>query len=404
MDTAENRRAAALNVRLYPLVKIVTKRVYLPLTAIYFVNVVGLSLPELGLAIALAAGATLIFEVPTGYFSDRFSRRYSFVLAGLFAILANLLFVFMQNKTGVYIGVILEALAYAFISGTGQAIIHDSLTVLKRPEDYSKVMSRAQALGLTANALLIALVPLTFAIDPRLPFLFGIVQFSCLAILGLKLQDVTHYEDNDIAISINFNWVRKNPGFMLFAFVFGIFAATYTSPSHFQSLAMEAYGLNPAILGIFFSIASLTGAVVGIFIHKLKQLGVKKYSVFDACINIFTFSLFTFGNAWLAVAGLIVSMAFWRYRDIIYNDYILQTYNTRYKATLMSIIYNMIGLNEVWQTIVIGLLVSAYGLQNGFTIMTVAVACLAIPFVIVTNRTLHPKKLSSGGSTPEMYK
>ncbi len=104
----EQKNKAKRNLKIYPLTRIFTKRVYLPLIAIYFTNVIGLSLSEIGFLAAYVGLIQLLIEIPTGYFSDKVSRKLSFIIAGVMGVIATLFIVFMQNKTGVFIGMFFD--------------------------------------------------------------------------------------------------------------------------------------------------------------------------------------------------------------------------------------------------------------------------------------------------------
>jgi hypothetical protein len=379
---------ARRNLKVYPVVRIFTKRVYLPLIAIYFINVVGLSLSEIGFLAAFIGLVQLIIEVPTGYFSDKISRKYSYILGGVIGMIATLFIVFMQNKTGVFIGMFFETVAYALFSGTGQALVHDSLSVLGREKDYSKYSSRTQSVSLLANAVIIALVPLSYTIDARLPFVFGTLQFFALVVTCIFLSDVRHEAIHNVVKPVRVHWLKGNKEFITFALVFGMFAAIYTSPSDFRNLALEAYGIRPELLGLYFAAASVVGAILGLFIHKLKELGLKKYAMLDSFIAVAALAGLSMGSPYIAVGALILNMSFWRYRGIIYQDFILAKYRTKYKATLMSVVHNAEQLNKVWQPAAIGLIVGIYGLQTGFLFVAAFAALLAIVFVKVTVNTL----------------
>jgi hypothetical protein len=58
-----------------------------------------------------------------------------------------------------------------------EALIHDSLVVLDEVDNYAKIASRAQSLSLVGNAILVAVVPLLYPIDKRLPFVISFIAY-----------------------------------------------------------------------------------------------------------------------------------------------------------------------------------------------------------------------------------
>lgn len=382
---------ALRNIKLYTWIRVLMKRPYLPILGIYFVNVSGLSLVELGVLMAFSSFVQIILEVPTGYFSDKVSRKYSFLFGSLSVILSVLIWSFAQNKLGVYLGSVFQVLGYALYSGTGQALLHDSLEYLGKDKDYVNVDSKAQSVSLFLNSIIIALVTATYAIDVRLPFLIGALQYLVLFGLSLFLGDIKtkHEYTNDISLrSIRFEWIKKHSSFLVFGMVYGAFAASYTSSDKFNNLALEAYGIDASTLGIYFSIASLTAAFVGIFVYKLSSLSLSKFLLLDIFISLLATVLFATANPVLAVAGFVVSMSFWRYRGIIYQDKILQKYPTKLKATLISSIVNSEQINYMWQALVLGFVFGALGYARGYLLWSIGIVGIGILFYVITKKQL----------------
>lgn len=372
------------------------KRPYLALLGIYFVNVSGLSLIELGVFMGLSGLATIFLEVPTGYFSDKVSRRWSFILGSVSVIVAALIWSFVQNQFGVYLGAFFELLGYALFSGTNQALLHDSLERLGREKDYVRIDSKSQSLSLFFNAFIITAVTATYAIDVRLPFIIGALQYAGLLVVAFMLRDI-HVKHATKAAgfslrNIRFNWLTKHSKFLAFGVVYGVFAALYTSSDKYNNLALEFYGVDPSTLGLYFAAASLVGAFLGMFVHKLKELPFKQYVSLDIFVASFSTFLFSFGSYQLAIIGFIIGMSFWRYRAIIYQQKILEKYPTRLKATLFSVLVNSEQLSRVWQSYILGVIFAGVGYMLGYTYLAAFTAVFGVVFYIFTTSLLSDTK------------
>src|SRR5204863_9909779 len=99
-----------------------------------------LTLAQIGFLATISAIISLIFEVPTGYFADRVSRRAALSVAGLLACTSSLIFAFAQSFPGAVTATIVEAMAYAFLTGASEALVHDTLVHQKREDDYPKII------------------------------------------------------------------------------------------------------------------------------------------------------------------------------------------------------------------------------------------------------------------------
>lgn len=366
---------AKRNIKLYSVAKIFTKRVFLPLSAIYFVEVGGLSLQDIGLLAAIFAGVQLAFEIPTGLFADKIGRARAIQVSALLLMSSTLLYVLAQNKTGIYIGLFCEALGYTFLTGASEAIVHDSLVVVHKEKFYTKILGRAQSIALIVNAVLVGLVPLTYGIDKRLPFLIGTVAFASLLLVAFMMRDVGKHKTELVKQRIE--WIHlKKRRVVLFALLFGVVGSIYIAPTDFFNIALKDFGLQPQYLGWIFASASIVGAIFGLFIDKLKRFGIERYAFIDVVIMCLPFLAAMTRSVPILGVVMIINIAFWRYRRIIYQDYLLNKYSTRYKATLLSAMSNLEGINSLWVPIAVSMAVAQFGLSTGLAVF--GLGCLLL--------------------------
>lgn len=111
-------------------------------------------------ALALAATyylAVVVLEVPSGYFSDRFGRRPTLMLASLALLAAYAGFALLDGFAALAVCQTLLAAGIAFQSGSDSALLHDSLAALGKTSDYAaeEARSRAVSLGVTSVSCLL---------------------------------------------------------------------------------------------------------------------------------------------------------------------------------------------------------------------------------------------------------
>jgi MFS family permease len=168
------------NLRLYGWFKIFNKRVFLPVSAVYLVEVGHVSVSGIGVIATITGLVTLLAQMPTGYVADRYTRRLAMILGSALLITGVGVLVVAPSLIGGLVAGAFSGVGFAFMSGAGQALIHDSLEQCGRGHHYVKVMGRAQSMGLVGNIVLIALIPMTYTVDKRLPFVLGIAAFLVL--------------------------------------------------------------------------------------------------------------------------------------------------------------------------------------------------------------------------------
>lgn len=354
------------NVCLYGWFKVFNKRVFLPTTAIYLVDVGHVSVGQIGIIGVVTALVTLLAQMPSGYLADRYTRRA--VLMTGSAILAAgvaVLVVSPSFVSGLLAGA-LTGLGFAFLAGAGQALMYDSL------EQYGKVMGRAQSKGLIGNIVLIALVPMTYTVDARLPFVLGALAFFILfaiawAFVGPEREDRPdgdgHIKELIVAIR---TFVHKRTVWLFVAI--GVAFGLYSAPIDYTNLVLNDLGLAAQYLGWAFAGSSLLGAIGGYAIHHLQKLRFKTFMFMDVliCCGLFVMIGLT-RNLWVAIAAFLINLSFWRLRGILYQHYLLELFSgTRHKATLVS----LVGFGEQLFVVVLPLLfafaITHWGYYTGY--------------------------------------
>ncbi len=340
------------NIKLFGIYKIFTKRVFLPMITIYATQQAGLDIHQIGLTTAAGSLFSFILDTPTGFWADTHGRRRSAQIGAGLAALGSLAYVFSTGFGGILTASLLMAAGYSFLIGSMEALIHDSLEVMGRVDDYAKVASRAQSLSLIANAILVATIPLLYPIDKRLPFLAGFIAYFLLLVLASYTTEppIEHNvvkEEKRFLKTVRQILTKKTILFFLCA---GLVYAIGTGTVDVFNLAIIEIGVKPQYLGLLFGGAALFGAIIGIWIHKLKKLSFKQYATFDLAISLSPFIAFgVFRSITIGIVVFIINFGLWRYEQIMYQHYVLQIFgSTRYKATIMSLMINSRSINEVW--------------------------------------------------------
>ena len=156
------------NVRLYPTFQFFASFfAWLPIFFLYFNQYLSLSeVIQLG---SVYYFFVCLWEVPSGYFSDRIGRRPTLIIAGFALMLAYIAFLASDDFAGFIVGQILIALGMAMMSGTDSAFLYDSLLGCDRADEYEKWEAKSQKMSSGSAAIaailggLLGLVELEYA-------------------------------------------------------------------------------------------------------------------------------------------------------------------------------------------------------------------------------------------------
>lgn len=307
----------------------------------------GLSIQQMAFIATFVSVIGLVSQIPTGYFADKYSRLYSIRAGAIMLTLGSVFYFIKPDFTGVLIAAVMLQVGYSFFDGAGQALMHDTLTFLKREHEYSKVMSRAQSWGLFGNFIVVTLAGLTYNVDPRLPFVIGSTAYLLLAVVVFLMVD-PRVSKETVTKRSDFSIVFK-PAVGFFLVVIGLIAAMGSGPSHFYSLAQREAGLSIVLISVVGGGASLIAGLFGFANHHLQKLPTWAFVMLDILVLSGNFVSYATRNVPFIVFAVIASMYFFRYRMIIYEHKILDALkNNSLKATVLSSVGTIGQLNEIW--------------------------------------------------------
>lgn len=395
------------NIRVYGWIKMLMKRSYFILIPVYLTEVGDVTIPQLGILAAIAGVTAILSNVPTGYMADRWSRRSAMIIGAASLTLGALCFALFPSFQGATVAMILEAIGYSTIHGASEALIHDTLLQQGRSHDYVRTLGRAQSFGLIGNVVLILLVPLTYSLDKRLPFLIGAVMASVLVGLMVTLVEPSIKAKGTIE-RMNIHRAMRlfvNRYTVVFFIALGLVSISYDAYAPFAPLILVNLGFQPQLQGIVYASASVFGAINGRIVHLFKRFSLLQYALFDLSVG--AFSVLAIGlsrNLVVTMIAIVINMGFWRVRMIVYQDHLLGRFTDhKYKATLISVI-GFFGQINAWMPVLFALIIDKTGYYTGFTIIGLSLIIVFAPLLYIGIRILDHQKIGLlPGKLPKLF-
>ena len=266
-------RGYARNIPIFYLFQFATGfLIWVPVWMIFLLDERGLSLTEVGLMEAVFWITMALSEVPTGAIADRFGRRTSLALGGFGFTIGCFLFVSLNSFAGIIVGYVFMAVAMTLYSGSGQALLFDSLRALGRTREYERHVGRAEAL-MTAALLAAALLggPMAGLFGLTMTFYIGSGVMAFAGIVALLLREPPRNEDEfddglhaapisaadasaeDRSPSgvvanmlIGFRIVAARRAILWMIMLAGLLTVAMEMPSFFVQPFIRSHGVNPA--------------------------------------------------------------------------------------------------------------------------------------------------------------
>lgn len=369
MDTIY-KKSLERNLKLYYIFKIFTKRIYLPLIALYLVGEARLTVTDIALIASITTIVQIFLDIPSGYIADRWGHKRSLIFGTLVSSFSPLTYLLFPNFAGGLTASLLFFGGFSFVSGIIQAFIHDTLESLNRSSEYAKLMGKAQGYGLIGNAILISILPLTWSIDHRLPFIIGSLCTFVTFIISL-LFTIPRVE-HTIAQKSESLWqaVQNIPWqdlFFLFV-MYGIVSSVFDIAPQYRELIFKDLGVPVAFFGFILALGSVVAAIAGRYIHLLTKLKHSTFYLLDFIFMIAVIiSIGLTNNPIISIILFLLIPGYDRNRAIIAESHMLARFkNHNRKATLLSILDFYPRLNSIWVPLALGYIMKQVGLQRGY--------------------------------------
>jgi MFS family permease len=349
----------------------------------------GLSTFQIMLLQSIFSISIVIFEIPTGYLADFYSRKKMIILMGFSSFLAIFVYSVSSNFWGFLIGEIFFALASALGSGTISAFVYDTLLEIKKERQYKKIWGNMIFLGTVSLAVSGILGGLVASFDLRSTIHLSIPAFLLLLPLAFSLEEPKRKKmlikenylkeifiiiKNVFEVKIWLKWLLVYSG-IVFALNQAVFWL-YQPYFQFSGLDIFWFGFVFAGFHVFSAFSSK-------YAYKIENKIPKRFSLISL---IFLLALSYF-LMWKVVFVLSFLFCFIQqfvrgFRLVVVDDYINSVTSSEIRATVLSIEGFIGKLFYAMILPLIGLIVDIYSLSQALLVLTFVSLSIA-GFVLV---------------------
>jgi MFS family permease len=390
MLNQDRKGALESNIWKYTLILITNKRIFVPILGAYYMTVPGVDAAVVGLIIFISSLSGFIFEVPSGYLSDKFGHKQTLVLARVLMILSSLFFIFSSNVPLLILGGVFMSLSHAFQSGTGSAFMHETLEELDRDNEYTKVMGKASSIGFAVPIILTVLVPFLVSFSFKLPFVVALIidVIGLLVAVSLVKPNTRQHHIEEIS-STNFIQVMKEGhrlSFFRHALFLGFVSGILLGVSSFRAIYQEFLGIPIIWFGVLFGLGRSLASLMLFYSGKIRLVlkDLKTFYLFQLVAYTTLFLITGLVDIWWVVAlvFIITNGLTWGLSQVS-GGYLLDIIKTsKFKATLLSsksLIEELVGAIS---GLGIGLLFSVVSYQYGYFLVGVLFFIILFPLYL----------------------
>jgi len=374
----------------------------------------GLSLLEIGMMEGLFHVSSLLMEVPTGAIADLLGRKASRV-AGRIASLISLIILIFSNTFWMFaLSFFFSALSYNLESGSGEALVFDSMKVLKKEKGYTKVAGNIEAIYQTASIFSLLIGGILGQRSFMLAFGSAIVV-SMIAIISA----MTFYEP-PIEKVVNSEHSFKN--FLIhtyesFKTLFSkktiasltLFTTTLSAFCTVIFFYIQNYwqstGLNISTIGLYLAIGSAAGAILSLnvqrierFLKRRKFSNITKYPFLFFSMIVFSgifllaFSGFKNVHSVLSVVALTLIMAGESGMFVSFQNFLHQNIPSHQRATIISIESMLFSIVMIAIFPIFGWIADISSFKVSFIALSVIAGILLLSALIIMHRFSERKE------------
>ncbi len=359
----------------------------------------GMTIQMVVYAEIIYAVTIVLLEIPTGIIADRWSRKKMIVLNAFLGCLQCLILIFATSFWHFALVVFLAGIGCSVSSGSGNALLYDSLLLTNNEESFEKCLGRLNFSDFSA-LILAALSGSLLA--SRYPFelnywLSSIGMFISLSI-SLTLVEPCIKSTLEEAIPIkryvstSIDFFRKNRGVSLVLLSGMVTGSTLTFLDEFWQIHVSRLGIHVVYFGLVSASMMFSRLPGSIFAYILKRKLSYK-ALFYAALSIFTigFLYMSLVKNLSALVAIFALCAFSGLIEPLVSGYLHHRIDSSMRATIDS--FQSLGLRALG--IIVGLgfgfFSSRFDIFGGYGFLSLSCGIFLVYFFISSRNIIENK-------------
>lgn len=389
------------NLWKYFIILFTSRRNFIPLLSIYYLSLPDAKAQEIGLYTAVWYAVSLIFQIPAGILWDKLGNKTAIVISKICLLLSSIMYVIGGNFWYFLVGSTLMSLwADAFATGNTSAFLHDTLTELKKENQFKKISSSMRWRVSLLSVFFIVALPFFTQISLVFPFKIwlGIDIIGLLVAFSLfpaRWHSDTHEPISRTAIKTTLHQAK---GTGLFTIIF--FSATITwflmVDGSFRTPYLQSLWYPIAYIGFVMGLSRLVRFVVGRYAHQIENIIPFRKLMF---CEILLFSAYYISASYITnpyIVWLVFSLVTWYFwwRSDIYTDHVIRLIpGQKYKSTILSIKWQIISMIQIILMIGVGYMMGI-SYKMGFLVMGIVLFAILVITYLFFIRNITTQKWS----------
>ena len=381
------------NIWKYGLLLVTNKRIFIAILGAYYLTVPDVNAWWVGAILSAGSIAGFVFEIPSGYVSDKIGHKKALVVARISLFASTLCFLLADNIPLLIVGSTLLSIGFAFHSGTGDAFLHETLRGLKRESEYAKVAGKLSSIGFAVPITFTALVPFLVSISYKLPFLIALVidvAGLCAAFALVKPPLEERVEKGELTNMKAIVKEGRHLRFFRYALFSGIVGGVVMSAGGFRAPYQMTLGVPVIWFGILHGGGRALASLVLAYSGKVRSLLRVAHRFYRYQIILYALLLLLLGlmpTPSVVIAAFILLNAFQWGLSQVSTGYLVGIIRTsKFKATLLSVPAQVQEAVTAVATLGLGFAIERWSYERGFLYLAIIFLAVLSPLYIWMHR------------------
>ena len=312
--------------------------VVLPL---YFLTISGATVSQIGIYVSIGFLVEALFQIPSGFLSDKFGHKRFLILSKVFNILATLSFIFAQSLNMYILGSILFALSVVCTLGTFSAFLQETYESSNCKQSISQISSKISSRALFVSSILFLLASYTSKIHLLIPFMIKLIIDVVGLVSSVLLKEPTKHLEADKHVTLKKLYQGfKDKKFFTIATFSVLPEAFRLAQASFIYAFLLANGVSLFLLGMIPSFTRLSASFVSHGLSKYsKDINMNRIGLFDIALSaVVAIIIVSQVSNILSVVALVFFSAYFKGRGGFLTSYLVNKViqDRSIKATLLS--------------------------------------------------------------------
>ncbi len=289
-----------------------------------------------------------ILEIPTGIIADKYGRKYSLALGGVFSAASFILFGLVNNYWVFFLADFICAIGITLLSGADKALLYDTLIAIGEEAQGARYFSRYETAGLIG--IILGLIGGSIIADaPCLPYPSGLPLTFILSgavllpvfIIAVTLREPARKKIGEkfIRQGINgFRYIFQNSRLRAFSFNYTFISATTFFMFWLYQPLLKSAGIGLLYYGIVGAAFNIFSIVLMNSIGRIEdRIGINRLLFLTAFIpGVLYCSLFFKAHAAYALCAILLVTGLRQMRSPLLSDYMNRHIGSGNRATVLS--------------------------------------------------------------------